>query len=43
MTFMAAAGSAWTVLVVIGRRWWNRRLKPLIQDVNEPAEKKVEE
>jgi hypothetical protein len=37
VTFMATAGVAWSMLILVGRQWWMRRLKPLVTDPIEPA------
>jgi hypothetical protein len=37
MLFIALVGALWTMVVLVGRRLWRRRLKPLVSDAIEPA------
>jgi hypothetical protein len=37
MPFMAVACAVWIILILVGRRLWRRRLKPLVEDVSETA------
>ncbi len=35
--FMLFGAAVWTILAVVARHWWQRRLKPLLEDAGEPV------
>ena len=41
MLFIMIAGLVWTMLVLVCRRWWTRRLKPFMRDASEPLQKEL--